>query len=64
VQIAVIIVVVESFIVAIGLSAANAARHGSEAVTAALLWYVGIGWVVVQVAILAWWAWAWRQSRR
>ena len=62
-QIAIIIGFVESFIIAIGLSAANASRGGSEWVTAALLWYAAGGWLLVQVLILAWWVWAWRQRR-
>jgi len=44
IQIALIIGFVESFIIAIGLAAANAARGGSDAVTAGLLWYAGGGW--------------------
>ena len=64
VQVAVIIGFVESFIIAVGLAAANATRGGSDAITAWLLWYAAAGWVVVQVVILAWWAWAWWRSRR
>ena len=63
VQVALIIVFVESFILAVGASALVSARGGSEAVSAALLWYAGIGWLIVQVGILAWWFFAWRQSR-
>jgi hypothetical protein len=61
-QIALIIAFVESFVIAIGLAALNAARGGSAAVTAALLWYTGAGWMVVQIVILVWWAWVWRQN--
>lgn len=64
IQIAVIIAFVESFVVAVGLSAVNAARGGSVALSAALLWYAGIGWLVVQVVIVVWWAWAWLRTRR
>jgi hypothetical protein len=64
VQIAVIIAFVESFILAVGASAVVAARGGSEAVSAALLAYAGIGWLVVQVAIVVWWAVAWSRARR
>jgi hypothetical protein len=64
VQIALIIVFVESFIVAIGLAAANAARGGSDAVTAGLLWYAGVGWTVVQVVIVVWVIWIWLERRR
>jgi len=64
VQIALIILFVESFIIAIGLAAANAARGGSDAVTAGLLWYAGGGWGIVQLAIIVWVAWAWVRNRR
>lgn len=63
IQIAVIIGFVESFIIAIGLSAANAAAGGSERVSAWLLWYVAIGWLAVQALILVWWAVSWQRSR-
>jgi len=63
VQVAVIIALVESFILAVGASALVAARGGSEAVSAALLWYAGVGWLVVQVGILVWWFVAWRASK-
>ena len=63
VQIALIIGFVESFIIAIGLAAANSARGGSEAVTAGLLLYAGGGWVVVQLAIAAWVLWVWWAQR-
>jgi hypothetical protein len=64
VQIALIIGFVESFIIAIGLAAANAARGGSDSVTAGLLWYAAGGWAVVQLAIVGWVVWAWVQNRR
>ena len=64
VQIALIIGFVESFIIAIGLVAANAARGGSDAVTAGLLWYAGGGWAVVQVVIVVWIVWVWVQRGR
>ncbi len=63
-QIAAIIGVVESFVFALGAAAINAARGGSTALTAGLLWYVGVGWIVVQGVIIVWWAWAWWRSRR
>jgi len=61
-QVAVIIGVVESLVLAVGAAAVNAARGGSPGVTAALLWYAGAGWIAVQVIIAVWWFWAWRQS--
>jgi hypothetical protein len=64
VQVAVIIGFVVSFAVATGLSAVNSACGGSEAVTAGLLWYVGGGWVVVQVAIVVWVVGVWVRNRR
>lgn len=64
VQIALIVGFVESFIIALGLAAANAARGGSDAVTASLLWYSGGGWAVVQVVIVVWLIWAWVRRRR
>ncbi len=64
IQIAVIIGFVESFVISIGLAAANSARGGSEAVTSGLLWYAGGGWLVVQLLILVWLAWVWRLGRR
>jgi hypothetical protein len=63
VQIAVIIAFVESFILAVGASAVVAERGGSEAVSAALLGYAGVGWLVVQVVIVVWWAVVWWRSR-
>jgi hypothetical protein len=63
IQIAVIIAFVESFILAVGASAGIAARGGNEAVSAALLGYAGVGWLVVQVVIVVWWAVAWWRSR-
>jgi len=64
IQIALIIGFVESFIVAIGLAAANAVRGGSDAVTLGFLWYAGGGWTVVQVAIVAWVGWVWVRGWR
>ena len=63
IQVALIIALVESFILAVGASALVAARGGSEAVSAALLGYAGIGWLIVQVGILVWWFVAWRASK-
>lgn len=63
-QIAVIIVVVESLVLAVGAAAFNAARGGNEAVTRSLLWYAGAGWIAVQLVIIVWWIWAWRRNRR
>jgi len=63
VQIALIIGFVESFILAVGLAAANAAREGSQALTAGLLWYAGGGWLIVQIVIVCWVAWAWWHQR-
>lgn len=64
IQVAVIIGVVESFAIAVGAAAVNAARGGSATVTGGLLWYAGAGWIAVQAIILVWWYWAWRQSTR
>jgi hypothetical protein len=64
IQIALIIGFVESFVIAIGLAAANAARGGSDTVTAGLLWYAGGGWALVQVIIVVWIAWIWWQRRK
>jgi predicted nucleic acid-binding protein len=64
VQITVIICLVESLIIAIGLAAANAALGGNDAVTAGLLWYVGIGWVAVQAVVVIWIVWFWWRRRR
>jgi uncharacterized membrane protein len=64
IQVAVIIGVVESLVIAVGAAAVNAARGGSDALTAGLLWYAVAGWIAVQAVILAWWFWAWRESRR
>jgi len=63
VQVAVIIGFVESFALATGLSAVAASR-GNVAASKALLVYVGVGWLVVQLVIIVWWLWAWRRSRR
>lgn len=63
-QIAVIIAVVESLVLAVGGAAFNAARGGSETLTRGLLWYAGAGWIVVQVVIVVWWLWAWRRNRQ
>jgi len=63
-QIAVIIGVVESLVLAVGAAAVNASRGGSDSLTRGLLWYAGAGWIVVQVVIVVWWAWAWRRSSR
>ena len=64
VQIALIIAFVESFVIAIGLAAFNAMRGGSDAVTAALLWYAAGGWGIVQVVIVVWIVWVWWDKRR
>jgi hypothetical protein len=64
VQIALIIGFVESFVIAVGLAAANAARGGSTAVTAGLLWYAGGGWTLVQLVIVYWIVWVWWKRRR
>jgi hypothetical protein len=64
VQIALIIGFVESFIIAIGLAAWNTAARGSETLTAALLWYAGAGWGVVQLVIVVWITWVWWQRRK
>lgn len=64
IQIALIIGFVESFVIAIGMAAANAARGGSDAVTAGLLWYAGGGWALVQVIIVVWIVWIWWERRR
>ena len=64
IQVAVIIAVVESLVLAVGAAAVNAARGGSDVVTSGLLWYAGAGWIAVQIVILVWWFWAWRQSVR
>lgn len=64
IQIALIIGFVESFIVAVGLAAANAARGGDDSVTAGLLLYAGGGWAIVQVVILVWVGWVWLSRRR
>lgn len=61
-QVAVIIAVVESLTLAVGAAAINAARGGSDAITRGLLWYAGAGWIAVQVVIIGWWFWSWRQS--
>ncbi len=64
VQVAIIIGVVESLVIAVGAAAVNAARGGTESVTAALLWFAGAGWIAVQAVIIVWLVWAWRHSRR
>jgi hypothetical protein len=64
VQVAVIIGVVESLVLALGAAALNGARGGDPALTTALLWYVGAGWIVVQAVVLGWLVWAWWRARR
>jgi hypothetical protein len=63
VQIALIIGFVESFVIAVGVAAANAARGGNDTVTAALLAYAGGGWLIVQVVIVVWIVWVWWRRR-
>jgi hypothetical protein len=63
-QIAVIIVLAESFVIALALAVLNAVRGGSDSVTAGLLWYAGGGWALVQIVIIAWIAWVWWRRRR
>ena len=64
IQVAVIIGVVESLFLALGAAAINGARGGDAALTTGLLWYVGVGWIAVQVAIIVLLAWAWWRARR
>jgi hypothetical protein len=63
-QILAIVLLVESFLLAAAISAVNAALGGSDTVSAWLLWYAAIGWIVVQVLICVWWYWAWRTGKR
>ena len=63
-QIAVIIGVVESFLLAAVGAAVNSALGGSAALTSGLLWYVAGGWILVQILICVWWYVGWRQSKR
>ncbi|NTU70417.1 MAG: hypothetical protein HGB10_01130 [Coriobacteriia bacterium] len=63
IQVALIIGAVESFVLAVGAAAVNAARGGSEALTTGLLWYAAGGWIIVQVGICVWWFWAWWMGR-
>lgn len=63
IQVAVIIGVVESFALAVGAAAVNAARGGNSNLTRGLLSYAGVGWIAVQALILVWWFWAWRRSK-
>lgn len=60
-RIALVIGFTVAFVVAIGVAVANAAVGGSRALTAGLVWFAALGWVVSQVAILIWW---WRYARR
>lgn len=64
IQVAVIIGVVESFVIAVAAAAFNAARGGSDSVTAGLLRYAGAGWMAVQLIIIVGVVWAWWRSRR
>jgi hypothetical protein len=59
IQIGLIIGLVESFVIAVGIAAANSARGGNAAITAGLLWYAGGGWTIVQFVIVYWIAWVW-----
>lgn len=65
-QIMVIIVLVESLLLALGGAALNTALHGPEALTAVLVWYSAAGWIAVQIAVLVRWgmaAWRGRRAR-